>query len=122
MSKRKVEEEKIYKRQKLNEDEDLWSDTDDEQLMRNAADKFSDTYFTITGVILTMSGCCATLLTNTNDLTKLDTVSLNLLNHHHSNPNLHNPSLLSHHKLLSRTRFHLRLYLNQQHGFARCYS
>ena len=39
MSKRKVGEEKFYKRQKLNEDEDLWSDTDDEELMSNAADQ-----------------------------------------------------------------------------------
>ena len=31
-----------------------------------------------------------------------------LLNHHNSNPNLHNPSLLNNHKLLSTTRLHLR--------------
>ena len=39
MSKRQAGEEKIYKRRKLNEDEDLWSDTDDEELMSNAADQ-----------------------------------------------------------------------------------
>ena len=45
MSKRKVGEDKIYKRQKLNEDEDLWSDTDDEQLMSNAADQIEQQLF-----------------------------------------------------------------------------
>ena len=61
------------------------------------------------GVTVTVNSCCATLLTNTNNLTKLDTVNQSQLNHHHSNPALRNPSLLNRNKLLSTTRSHLWL-------------